>query len=74
MQSWLSLPTVELLDPSPGHLMTFRRLCLEANISSSLVTDTHLAALAKDYQAEIHSHDADFRRFAGLKIYDPLSN
>jgi hypothetical protein len=36
-------------------------------------TDAHIAALAIEYQAEVHSNDNDFSRFAGLRWRDPLS-
>jgi predicted nucleic acid-binding protein len=33
----------------------------------------HLAALAIENQAELHSNDGDFRRFPGLRWLDPTS-
>jgi uncharacterized protein len=38
-----------------------------------LTTDAHLAALAIEHQAELHSTDADFVRFAGLKWTNPIA-
>ena len=38
----------------------------------NLTTDAHLAALAIEHQGELHSTDADFRRFAGLRWRNPL--
>ena len=35
--------------------------------AGNLTTDAHLAALAIEHQAELHSTDADFARFAGLR-------
>jgi predicted nucleic acid-binding protein len=37
-----------------------------------VATDTHLAALAIEYQCELHSSDADFARFPGLRWHNPL--
>jgi uncharacterized protein len=37
-----------------------------------LTTDLHLAALAIENQAELHSNDADFSRFPGLHWRNPL--
>jgi hypothetical protein len=37
-----------------------------------LTTDLHLAALAIEHQAELHSNDADFSRFPGLQWRNPL--
>ena len=36
------------------------------------LTDAYLAALAIDYQAELHSCDTDFIRFPGLRWKNPL--
>ena len=33
----------------------------------------HLAALAIEHRAEIHSTDADFDRFSGLRHVNPLA-
>ena len=44
-----------------------RRLGLAGN----LTTDAHLAALTIEHQAELHSTDADFARFSGLRWRNP---
>jgi predicted nucleic acid-binding protein len=44
----------------------------EAQASGNLTTDVHLAALAIEHQAELHSNDADFSRFPGLRWTNPL--
>ena len=41
--------------------------------SASLTTDAHLAALAIEHQAELHSNDGDFSRFPGLRRTNPLA-
>jgi len=41
--------------------------------SGRLTTDAHLAAMAIENQAELHSNDADFSRFTGLRWINPLS-
>jgi uncharacterized protein len=38
----------------------------------NLTTDAHLAALAIEHQTELHSTDADFARFSGLRWKNPL--
>lgn len=43
-----------------------------AQVSGSLTTDTHLAAVAIEHQAELHSNDGDFSRFPGLRWTNPL--
>jgi len=41
-------------------------------ILTALLTDAHIAALAIDNQAVVHSNDSDFSRFAGLQWSNPL--
>jgi predicted nucleic acid-binding protein len=41
-------------------------------VGGNLTTDTHLAALAIEHQGELHSNDADFGRFPGLRWRNPL--
>jgi predicted nucleic acid-binding protein len=52
-------------------------LTLEPDVAerekSNLTTDAHLAALAIEHQAELHSTDADFSRFPGLRWTNPLA-
>ena len=43
------------------------------SIGANLVTDAHLAALAIEHQAELHSNDSDFARFSGLRWHNPLA-
>jgi predicted nucleic acid-binding protein len=38
----------------------------------NLTTDAHLAALAIESGSELASTDNDFRRFAGLRLVNPL--
>jgi hypothetical protein len=39
----------------------------------AVVTDAHIAALAVENQAEVHSNDTDFGRFSGLRWTNPLA-
>ena len=73
VQSWLARPHVGPLTPGPRHLEIFRRLCETTGAVGSLTTDTHLAALAIEHQAELHSNDSDFTRFPGLRWRNPLT-
>jgi predicted nucleic acid-binding protein len=43
-----------------------------ARASGRLTTDAHLAAMAIETQAELHSNDADLARFPGLRWVNPL--
>jgi predicted nucleic acid-binding protein len=41
-------------------------------MAPALVTDAHIAALALEHQGCVHSNDADFARFPGLRWINPL--
>ncbi len=42
------------------------------NAAGNLVSDAHLAALAVEHNCVLHSTDADFARFRGLKWRNPI--
>jgi hypothetical protein len=70
---WLAQPNTRILTPGPSHLDVLESLLSGAAISSSLVTDAHLAALTIEHQAELHSNDWDFARFSGLRWRNPVA-
>jgi toxin-antitoxin system PIN domain toxin len=72
VRAWLDRPNVEVLDPGPRHLELLGQLLGELGVGGNLTTDAHLAALAIEHQCELHSNDADFGRFSGLRWLDPL--
>jgi predicted nucleic acid-binding protein len=50
-----------------------KSLLIESRTAGKLVTDAHLAALAVEHNAVLHTHDHDFQRFSGLRKHDPLA-
>jgi len=70
--SWFAQPGVFVLNPGSRHLEVLRGT-LSATVGGPLTTDAHLAALAIEQQAELHSSDADFGRFSGLRWRNPLA-
>lgn len=64
---WLVRPTVEPLDPGDEHWKVLSDLLSEAGTAGNLTTDAHLAALAIENGAELHSTDTDFARFGRLR-------
>ncbi|MGM0576049.1 MAG: type II toxin-antitoxin system VapC family toxin [Myxococcota bacterium] len=72
VRSWLQRSHVHVLAPGPRHLNILDSLLGEIGVAGSLTTDAHLAALAIEHQAELHSNDADFARFSGLVWHNPL--
>ena len=72
VRTWVAQPEVRLLEPGPRHLGIAEDLFRATGVAGSLTTDTHLAALAIEHQAELHSNDSDFARFPGLRWSNPI--
>lgn len=72
VRTWFAEPTVRPLHPGPLHLEILEGFVKEAGVGGNLVTDAHIAALAVEHQAELHSNDTDFSRFSGLNWINPL--
>ncbi len=72
LDEWFRLPHVTPLNPGRQHLTLVRRALDAAGVGGNLATDAHIAALAIEYQAEVHSNDSDFSRFPGLRWRNPL--
>ncbi len=72
VQEWFGYPHVVPINPGSQHLSHVRRLLEAVGVGGKLVPDAHLAAIAIEYQAELHSNDADFARFPGLRWRNPL--
>jgi predicted nucleic acid-binding protein len=60
------------LPPGPRHLEIAFRLLKQLGTAGNLTTDVQLAALAIEYQAEVHTNDLDFGRFPQLRWVNPL--
>ncbi|HLA76975.1 MAG TPA: type II toxin-antitoxin system VapC family toxin [Vicinamibacteria bacterium] len=73
VRAWLARPYVSLLHPGERHAEILFGLLEQLGTGGNLTTDAHLAALAIEHQAELHSTDADFRRFAGLRWKNPVA-
>lgn len=73
VDGWLACPEVRILDPGPRHLTICRDLFDTIGVAASLTTDVHLAAMAIENQAELHSNDNDFGRFPGLRWHNPIA-
>ncbi len=72
VQEWFRFPHITPINPGAEHMTHFRRSLAAAGVGANLVTDSHIAALAIEYQAEVHSNDSDFSRFRGLRWRNPL--
>ena len=72
VQSWLDCSQTQIVTPGPRHLEILADIMGSARASGRLTTDAHLAALAIETQSELHSNDADFARFPGLRWRNPI--
>ena len=73
VRSWLGRPQTVLIHPGGRHADILFALLAAAGTAGNLTTDAHLAALAIEHQAELHSTDADMARFPGLRWVNPLA-
>jgi uncharacterized protein len=72
VQEWLACAPVWTPQPGPEHAAILGRLLAFPWMTSRLVPDAHLAALAIEHGLTLCSSDGDFARFAGLRWEHPL--
>ena len=72
IRAWLARPNAIVIHPGARHADILFKLIEAAGTGGNLTTDAHLAALAIEHQAEVHSTDADMARFPGLRWVNPL--
>ncbi|ADV80913.1 TA system VapC family ribonuclease toxin [Terriglobus saanensis] len=73
VDEWFSLSHVSIAITGNEHWNYLRQTLTDGQARSSLVTDSHLAALAIENGATLCSVDRDFARFPGLRWVDPLT-
>ena len=73
VRAWLAQPCVAVLHPGNRHADVLFGLLEHLGSAGNLTTDAHLAALCIEHQAELHSTDADFARFPGLRWTNPTA-
>ena len=72
LDTWLARDTVRIVREKDDHWATLRSLLASTGTAGNLTTDAHLAALALSHDAVLVSSDADFARFRGLRLLNPL--
>lgn len=72
VRAWFQQSHIAPINPGADHLEHFSRCLAVAGSSANLVPDAHIAALAIEYDAEVHSNDSDFERFPGVRWRNPL--
>lgn len=76
-REWFELDHIRPLNPGERHLQILRDLLDATSGTASVaaanrVPDAHIAAIALEHDSELHSSDADFARFPGLRWRNPL--
>jgi hypothetical protein len=72
VREWLACETAWIPLPGDRHADVLGPLLAHPFVTSRLVPDAHLAALAIEHGLTLCSTDADFARFPGLKWENPL--
>lgn len=73
VEQWLSADCAWIPAPGEQHARLMGEFCAAAGMTSRLVPDAHLAALAIEHGLRLCSSDADFARFPGLDWHNPLA-
>ena len=71
VESWLARRVVRILNPGPRHAELLFRLLRVHGAGGNLTTESHLAALAIELNAVVHTADTGFLRFEGVKGQSP---
>ncbi|MEN8233433.1 MAG: type II toxin-antitoxin system VapC family toxin [Actinomycetota bacterium] len=73
VDEWLARPNATVVHPTHRHSAILRDLLAHVGVGGDLTPDAHLAALAIEHRATLHSADTDFARFPGLRWHNPLA-
>ena len=73
IRNWLEQPVVRRLESDPDPIERVLGLVESIGAAGNLVTDAQLAALAIEYDAVLHTADADFVRFPKLRWLNPIT-
>ena len=69
VKRWFAAPNVTLLYPTNHHWEVLEKI----GWAGAALSDAHLAALAIEHNAELHTNDIDFSRCIGLRWKNPLA-
>ena len=74
VDAWYDRRIVIAIDPGDQHWRVVRTLLTESGTAANLTSDAHLAALCIERGATLHTADADYGRFKGLRWINPLAS
>ncbi len=69
---WFEQPIVQFAEIQHEDIRQALAFLQEAGTGGNLTTDAQIAALAFRLGATIHSADADYARFSGVRWFNPL--
>lgn len=70
--AYVAQPAVSMVAPGRGHAAIAAELARTPGLRSDDVPDIEIAALAIEHGLILATHDHGFRRFANLRVVDPL--
>jgi uncharacterized protein len=73
VEEWLACESAWIPQPGTHHAKILGAIFKHAWVTSRLVSDAHLAALAIEHGLTLCSTDGDFAKFPGLKWNNPLA-
>ena len=73
VEEWLACDVAWIPLPGPHHPQILGRLLGHPHVTTRLVPDAHLAALAIEHGLTLCSTDGDLAKFPGLKWVNPLA-
>ena len=73
VKAWLACDVVWIPLPTTQHATVFERLLDPPAVTSRLIPDAHLAALAIEHGLTLCSTDGDFAKFPELRWRNPLA-
>lgn len=73
VEQWLAADAAWVPTPGERYAHAMAQYCRAPWMTSRLVPDAHLAALAVEHGLRLCSSDGDFARFPGLDWYNPLA-
>jgi uncharacterized protein len=73
-EAHLHQPGVRLVSAGAGHQAIATEVAQTPGLRSDDVPDIEIATLAIEHGLVLASHDRGFRRFAGLRVIDPVTD
>jgi uncharacterized protein len=72
VSAWLARPHVSVVDMQTDDVARALELLTAAGTAGNLTSDAQIAAVALRLNAQVHTADLDFGRFAGVRFTNPL--